>query len=133
MTILAPAPSGCFDVVRMALTDEQTSEVDGFIEVRVRVAFDWDSAARSRGSRDVAVFRTSGPPRNVAPEIGCLGGDQAPAFGLDEALVAVGRVAVADVVGHRLGKVSQSGWSAFLTTNSPIPQKWHSMRLRKLA
>jgi len=32
-----------------------------------------------------------------------------------------------------LAKASQSGWSAFLTTNSPIAQKWHAMRFRKLA
>src|SRR3954470_18525314 len=53
-------------------------------------------------SRSVQVSQWVGQNRLTGN--GCSGGDQEFAFGGDEALVAVGAVAVADVVGHGLGQ-----------------------------
>src|SRR3954451_23382018 len=58
--------------------------------------------------RTMRLFRekkaSSGSPRIVAPGIAWSSGDQESAFGFDQALVTVRSVAVADVVGHRLGE-----------------------------
>ncbi len=57
-------------------------------------------------------------------------GDSFSAFELDQFSVAVGAVAVADVVGHRAAEGVPVGVVGVFDDDSEIAQKWHSIRLR---